>query len=88
MLLSCNHHIPPEDFEHPTPNKARIRGIVDFLESQGIKGKKEDVFRFNGVSYRIRYRFFNSDSSRTYTYIVILANENDHRGRKMIIILE
>ena len=88
MLPSRNHHIPPEDFEHPTPKKARIRGTIDFLESQGIKGKKEDIFRFNGVSHRTGYRLLNSDSSRTHHYIAISANENDHRGRKKIITSE
>ena len=88
MLSSRNHHIPPKDFEHPTPKKARIRGTVDFLKSQGIKDKKEDVFRFNGIFYETGYRLLNSDSSRTHNYITISANKNDYRGRKKVIILE
>lgn len=31
--------------QKPTPAKARIQGAIDFLESEGIAGKKGAVFR-------------------------------------------
>ena len=41
-------------YQKPTPVKARIKGAIDFLESEGIKGRKSAVFRAKGVSRRNR----------------------------------
>ena len=68
--------------QNPTPIKARIQGTVDFLESQGIKHKKEEVFQFNGVSHATGYRLLKSDNLRTPK---IAVNMEETRGRKFII---
>ena len=42
-----------------TPVKSRIQGTIEFLETHGIKGKKEEVFRFNNVAHLTGYRLLN-----------------------------
>ena len=69
-------------YQKPTPVKARIQGAIDFLESEGIKGRKSAVFRANGVSRRTGYRILQSSNPRT------LKNDPTHketRGRKQIM---
>lgn len=72
--------------EHQTtPIKSRIQGTIDFLESQGIKGKKEDVFRFNNVSHSTGYRLLSFSNPRR------LHNDPtkpETRGRKSIVTRE
>ena len=82
MFPSVNPQLEVKGREHPTPTKARIQGTIKFLESQGIKGKKEEVFQFNGVSHRTGYRLLNSDSSRTHHYIAVAKDKGEPRGRK------
>ena len=65
--------------------KARIQGIIDFLESQGIKGKKEEIFRFNNVSHVTGYRIFNSVNPRISRNVV---NKVERRGGKYKITLD
>ncbi len=45
--------------------KARIQGAIDFLKSEGIKGKNEAVFRANSVSHATGYRIIRSSNPRT-----------------------
>ena len=51
--------------QKPTPVKARIQGAIDFLESEGIKGKKNAVFQVNDVSRRTGYRILQSSNLQT-----------------------
>ena len=51
--------------QKPTPVKARIQGAIDFLESEGITGKKGAVFRANSVSRRAGYRILQSSNPHT-----------------------
>ncbi len=70
--------------QNPTPVKARIQGSIDFLESEGIKGKKSAVFRANGVSRRTGYRILQSSNPQTFKND---PTRKETRGRKEIIIL-
>ena len=51
--------------QKPTPVKARIQGAIYFLEQEGITGKKEAVFRANGVSPPAGYGILKSSNPRT-----------------------
>ncbi len=51
--------------QKPAPVKARIQGAIDFLKSEGIKGKNEAVFLTNGVSHATGYRILRSSNPRT-----------------------
>ena len=64
----------------PTPVKARIQGVINFLESESITGKKGAVFRASSVSRRIGYQILHSN--KLYTL------KNDLSGLKRIISLE
>ena len=47
------------------PVKTRIQGTVDFLKSEGIKAKREAIFRYNGVSRVTGFRILRSGNPRT-----------------------
>lgn len=72
----------PEFCQKTTPVKARIQGTVDFLKSEGIKAKREAIFRYNGVSRATGFRIIRSSNPRT------LKNDptrKETRGRKTLI---
>ncbi len=66
--------------QNPTPVKARIQHAIDFLESVGITGKKEVVFRANGVSRRTSYRILQSSTLKNN------PTRQETHGLKQIII--
>jgi hypothetical protein len=37
---------------YDTPKRSCVRGAIEYMEARGIPHSKEDVFRFNQVSYR------------------------------------
>lgn len=72
----------PAFCQKTTPVKARIKGTVDFLKSEGIKTKNEAIFHYNGVSCATRFRILRSSNPRT------LKNDDirkETRGRKSLI---
>jgi transposase len=67
---------------HPTLNKAKIQGAVEFCEKMNISYYKEDVFRTFNVPRETGYRILRSGSARR------THNQPDHvetRGRKSVI---
>lgn len=73
-------------YEHVSPAiRAQIESTLGFLDSQGITGKKSDVFRFYGVSHSTGYRLLRTPV-RPRTEDGHLVNET--RGRKSLITSE
>ena len=66
---------------HPTPTKAKVRGVAEYLEAKGIEHAKEDIFRHFGVSHRQGWAMLSEGSvdRRHHNREDI---EKDHRGRK------
>ena len=85
MPITPTTEISDPHQQNPTPVKARIQGTFDFLESQGIKGKKEEVFRFNNISHITGYRILNSINLRISRNVV---NKVERRDDKYKIILD
>lgn len=69
---------------HPTPKKAKVRGVAEYLEAKGIAHSKEDIFRHFGVSHRQGWAMLleGSVDRRHHNREDV---EKDHRGRKPLL---
>ncbi len=67
---------------YPTPIKAKVQGTIEYLQSQGVTGKNEEVFRFFGVSHSKGYAMLDSDTNRRHHNQLDVA---EHQRRKNII---
>jgi hypothetical protein len=68
---------------HPTLNKAKIQGVVEFCEKMKIPYHKEDVFRTFNVPRETEYRILRSGFSARRIH-----NRPDHvktKDRKSVI---
>lgn len=66
----------------PTSLRARIKGIIEYLEATGRKGEKSNVFRHAGVSRAQGYRLLASENPG---HLQNDSNRRETRGRKKII---
>lgn len=67
------------------PIKARIQGVIDFLDKKRIKSLNEDVFRLNSVSHTIDYQILKSSNPRT---LKNNPTRKKSRGRKKVVTID
>ncbi len=74
---------PPDPYKyHPTPQKAKIRGKVEYLEPKNIKYTRKEVCNAFEIPTTSRHCIVHGDSSRRHHN---KPDTNETHGRKSII---
>jgi hypothetical protein len=61
---------------HTTSAKAKVQGAIEFLEADGQKGRKRDVFQFFSVGHTQDYQILNDKHINLASVLRPAANQN------------
>ncbi|KAI9887862.1 MAG: hypothetical protein M1823_000384, partial [Watsoniomyces obsoletus] len=73
---------PGDRKHHPTPQKAKIQGVIEYCEKNKIDYYKKDVFEMFGVPKTSGHRIVADTSARRHHN---KPNQRETRGRKPIV---